>query len=76
MVSFGVKEAASGVIEEFVQAGKIPKEQEEKALEMGIKQFNFIKIVPDKIVLLHMKPSNPPIKKIWENGKATVKSAL
>lgn len=76
MVSFGVKEAASGVIEEFVQAGKIPKEQEEKALEMGIKQFNLIKIVPEKVVMLYVKPGNPPLKKIWENGKATVKASL
>jgi len=76
MVSFGVKEAASGVIEEFVQMGAIPKEQEEKMREMGIKQFNFIKIVPEKVVLLHMRPGNIPLKKIWENGKATVKAGI
>lgn len=74
MESFGVKEAASGVIEEFVEMGSIPKDQEEKALEMGLKQFNLIKIVPDKMVLLHMRPGKLPLKKTWENGKATVKA--
>ena len=42
MESFGVKEAASGVIEEFVQMGEIPQDREEKALEMGLKQFNSV----------------------------------
>jgi nitroimidazol reductase NimA-like FMN-containing flavoprotein (pyridoxamine 5'-phosphate oxidase superfamily) len=75
MESFGVNEAASGVIEELVQMGTIPPEQKEKALEMGLKQFNLIKIKPLKMVLLHMRPGRLPLKKIWENGKATVKAA-
>jgi nitroimidazol reductase NimA-like FMN-containing flavoprotein (pyridoxamine 5'-phosphate oxidase superfamily) len=75
MESFGVNEAASGVIEELVQMGTIPPEQKEKTLEMGLKQFNLIKIKPLKMVLLHMRPGRLPLKKIWENGKATVKAA-
>jgi len=75
MESFGVNEAASGVIEEFVQMGAIPQDREEKALEMGLKQFNLIKIEPEKMVLLHMRPGKLPLKKIWENGIAKVKSS-
>jgi hypothetical protein len=75
MESFGVKEAASGVIEEFIQLGAIPKNQEEKALEMALKQFNLIKIETAKAVLLQMKPGTLPLKKTWENGKASVKAA-
>jgi len=72
MDSFGVNEAASGVIEELAQMGAIPRDQEGKALEMGLKQFNLIKIEPAKAVLLHMKPGTLPLKKTWENGKASV----
>jgi len=68
MESFGVKEAASGVIEEFVQMGAIPQDQEDKALDMGLKQFNLIKIEPYKMVLLHMSPGKLPLKKTWETG--------
>jgi len=75
MGSFGVNEAASGVIEELVQMGALPAEQQEKTLEMGLKQFNLIKITPVKMVLLHMRPGTLPLKKTWENGKATVKAA-
>ncbi len=75
MESFGVNEAAGGVIEELVQMGAIPAEQQGKMLEMGLKQFNLIKITPVKMVLLHMRPGTLPLKKIWENGKATVKAA-
>ena len=72
MDSFGVNESASGVIEELAQMGAIPRDQEGKALEMGLKQFNLIKIEPAKAVLLHMKPGTLPLKKTWENGKASV----
>jgi len=75
MESFGVNEAASGVIEELVQMGAIPAEQQGKTLEMGLKQFNLIKITPVKMVLLHMRPGKLPLKKTWEQGNATVKSA-
>lgn len=75
MESFGVKEAAGGFVEEFVQMGAIPQEQEEKTLEMALKQFNLIKITPAKAVLLHMRPGTLPLKKTWENGKASVKAA-
>jgi hypothetical protein len=75
MESLGVSEAASGVIEELVQMGVIPAERQEKTLEMGLKQFNLIKITPVKMVLLHMRPGKLPLKKTWENGKATVKAA-
>ena len=75
MESFGINEAADGVIEELVQMGAIPAEQQGKTLEMGLKQFNLIKITPVKMVLLHMRPGKLPLKKTWENGRATVKVA-
>lgn len=74
MESFGIKEAASGVIEELVHTGALPPDQEGKALEMGLKQFNLIKIEPEKMVLLHMRPGKMPLKKTWENGTARVKA--
>lgn len=75
MESFGINEAASGVIEELVHSGAIPAAQQEKTLEMGLKQFNLIKITPVKMVLLHMRPGKLPLRKTWENGTATVKAA-
>ena len=76
MAAFGIEEAGMGVIEEFVQFGGIPKGQEKEALEMVFNRSNLIKIMPEKIVLLHMRLNNLPLKKTWENGKATIKKML
>ncbi len=73
MTVFGLNEAASGVIEKYAQVGNIPKEEKEAVLEKVSKQLNFIKIVPEKMVLLDMKPDSVALKKIWENGKVTIK---
>ena len=73
MTDFGMDEAASGVIEKYAQAGNIPEEEKEAVLEKVSKQLNFIKVVPEKMVLLDMKPDSVALKKIWENGKATIK---
>ena len=51
----------------------IPEEEQEAVLEKVSKQLNFIKVVPEKMVLLDMKPDSVALKKIWENGKATIK---
>jgi nitroimidazol reductase NimA-like FMN-containing flavoprotein (pyridoxamine 5'-phosphate oxidase superfamily) len=72
MTDFGMDEAASGVIEKYAQAGNIPEEEKEAVLEKVSKQLNFIKVVPEKVVLLDMKPDSVALKKIWENGKATI----
>jgi nitroimidazol reductase NimA-like FMN-containing flavoprotein (pyridoxamine 5'-phosphate oxidase superfamily) len=70
--AFGMKEAAGGVIEEFSRMGMIPKGQEEAALEKALKRFNFIKITPEKVSVLHMRVGQPPLKKVWEKGKVTI----
>jgi hypothetical protein len=72
---FGIKEAAGGMMEELAQKGIIPADQGEAVKENIFKKFNFIKITPEKVVLLHMDRHNLPLKKTWENGKATVKIA-
>ena len=73
---FGMNEAGMGVIEEFVQFGAVPKGQEKEFHEKAMKRFNLIKIKPEKVVMLHMAPGKPPLKKIWEKGEAIVKSPL
>ena len=73
--AFGVKDAARGMMEILVRNGKIPQGQEEVVMETIFKKFNFIRITPEKAILLHMDRYNPPLKKTWENGTATVKAA-
>ncbi len=70
--SFGMREAAAGVMEEFAGMGMIPKGQEEAGLEKALKRFNFIKITPEKVSVLHMRVGKPPLKKVWEKGKVTI----
>ena len=70
---FGIDEATSGIIEELIQIGIFPKEQEQAAIENVLSHMNFIKIIPEKVIVLHMRPGKLALKKIWENGKVTVK---
>jgi len=73
--AFGIREAASGMMDELAQKGIIPAGQEEAVKEKIFKRFNLIRITPEKVVLLHMDRYNLPLKKTWENGTATVKVA-
>jgi hypothetical protein len=73
--AFGIKGAARGMMDMLVKNKVISKGQEEAVMENIFKKFNFIKITPEKAILLHMDRYNPPLKKTWENGKATVKVA-
>lgn len=73
--AFGIREAAEGMMEMLTRMGKIPRGQEDAIKESIFKKFNLIKIIPEKIILLHMDRYNPPLKKIWEKGKVTVKVA-
>jgi len=73
--AFGIKGAARGMMEMLVKNGVIPRGQEEAVMETIFKKFNFIRIIPEKVILLHMDRYNPPLKKIWEKGSATVKVA-
>lgn len=69
---FGLDEAIKGVLEEYIQNGTLPAGQEDKMLEQFTKKFNWIKITPEKMILLHMIPGKLPLKKVWEPGSATV----
>ena len=50
----------------------MPESARGKTMEMVMKKINLIKIIPEKIALLHMIPGQSSIKKVWENGKAVV----
>jgi len=71
--AFGIKDAARGMMEILARSGKIPGGQEDAIIEQMMKKFNFIKITPEKIILLSMDRYNPPLRKTWENGRAMVK---
>jgi nitroimidazol reductase NimA-like FMN-containing flavoprotein (pyridoxamine 5'-phosphate oxidase superfamily) len=73
--ALGIKDAAMGMMNMLVRNRMIPKGQEKAVSETIFKRFNFIKITPEKAILLHMDKYNPPLKKIWGKGKATVKVA-
>lgn len=68
--AFGIDEALKGMIEEFALNGHIPAGQEAAVFEKLTKKFNLIKIVPEKMILLHMMPGTFPLHKVWEPGKA------
>ncbi|MEI6125761.1 MAG: pyridoxamine 5'-phosphate oxidase family protein [Pseudomonadota bacterium] len=70
--AFGLHEAMAGMIEKMIQRGALPEGAQNQTLEQIRKQLNIIKIKPEKILLLHMRPDGPPVKKIWENGKASM----
>jgi hypothetical protein len=69
---FGLDDAAAGMLDKMIKNNAMPESARGKTMEMVMKKINLIKIIPGKIALLHMIPSRPPIKKIWENGKATI----
>jgi len=71
----GIDEALRGMIDEFTQSGALPSGGDPEAtFERLISMFNLIRITPEKMVLLHMVPGRFPLHKIWEPGKATVKT--
>ncbi len=74
LTAFGLDEALRGMIDQHVQAGELPAEHAEAAFEKATKMFNFIKVTPEKIVLLHMFPDKRPVRKVWEPGKAYIKT--
>jgi hypothetical protein len=76
MESFGINGEINFVVEKFIQWGKIPKDQRNIALQKYYSRLNLIKIVLEKVILLNFRPDKPPLKKIWENGKATVIEAF
>ena len=69
---FGLDEAVAGLFEEYVQSGTIPADQKDAMLEKIPRMFNWIKITPQKMILLHVIPGKFPFRKIWEPGSATV----
>ena len=71
---FGLNEALRGMIEEFTLSGALPPGQEEMLFEKIRKKFNWIRVTPEKMILLHMVPGKFPLHKTWEPGKATVSS--
>lgn len=71
---FGIDEAVAGLFEEYVQNGTIPKEQKDVMLEKIPRMFNWIKITPQEMIMLHVIPGKFPLKKIWKPGFATVQA--
>ena len=74
--SFDIDEVISGVIEELAQMGGISEGREEAVLGKSFKRLNFIKIVLEKVIILHLIPDRPILKKTWDNGKVTVKEVV
>jgi nitroimidazol reductase NimA-like FMN-containing flavoprotein (pyridoxamine 5'-phosphate oxidase superfamily) len=72
MASFGLDEAMPGMLEELSRKGTLPDSAQKQALEKIRQKINILKIMPEKITLLHMQPDALPAKKIWENGKAFI----
>lgn len=73
---FGLDEAMAGIIEEMAEKGIVPSTALNETTEKIQKMLNLIKITPVKIALLQMRPGGLPIKKLWENGKATEQIGL
>ena len=72
ITQFGIDEALRGMIEEFSQGGQLPTGQDDLIYDTLISMFNLIKVTPNKMVLLHMRPGMFPLRKTWEPGKATL----
>jgi len=68
---FGLNEAMTGMFSKLINDKVMPESAREITMEKVMKKINFIKIIPEKIALLHMVPGKLPVKKIWEKGKAT-----
>lgn len=62
IAAFGIDEALMGTIEELVQTGQIPQGQEEAYYEKLISLFNLIKVTPEKMVLVHIRPRHISLK--------------
>jgi nitroimidazol reductase NimA-like FMN-containing flavoprotein (pyridoxamine 5'-phosphate oxidase superfamily) len=69
---FGLDEAVEGLFEEYVQSGTLPATQKDALLEKIPKMFNWIKITPQKMIVLQVMPGKYPLKKTWEPSSATV----
>jgi nitroimidazol reductase NimA-like FMN-containing flavoprotein (pyridoxamine 5'-phosphate oxidase superfamily) len=69
---FGLDEAMEGLFEEYIASGTLPAGSKDLLLEKMPKMFNWIKITPLKMVLLHVMPGKFPLRKIWSPGSALV----
>ena len=58
------------MIDKLAQMGIVPEDKKEIVTDKYIKRLNFIKIIPEKVILLYLRPDKTELKKIWENGKA------
>ena len=67
---FGVSEAVAGMVNSMIHKKMIPEEAKEKTMKSVQNKINFIKVVPEKIVLREMPLGQGTHRKIWENGKA------
>ena len=65
-----MKEAVVGMVNSMLHKKMIPEEAREKTMENIQKKINFIKVVPEKIVLREMPLGQGSYRKVWENGKA------
>jgi len=74
LVQFGVDQAIAGLFEEYVESKTISTEQKDVLLIKMPAMFNWIKIIPQKMILLHVIPGKYPLKKIWEPGSAVIQS--
>lgn len=71
---FGLDEALAGLFEDYVERKTIAAGQTGAMLEKIPKMFNWIKITPQKMILLHMTPGTFPRRKTWGPGSATVQT--
>jgi hypothetical protein len=71
---YGLDVALAGIVEEYGDRKTIAPGQTSAMLEKIPKMFNWIKITPSKMILLHMTPGTFPLRKIWEPGSATVQT--
>ncbi|MBN1227886.1 MAG: pyridoxamine 5'-phosphate oxidase family protein [Deltaproteobacteria bacterium] len=69
---FGLDEAMAGLLEEYVQSGAINDDKKSVMLEQIPKMFNWIKITPQEMIMLHVIPGKFPLRKIWKPGSATI----
>ena len=71
---FGLDDALAGIFEDYIERKTIPAGQTYVMLDKITKMFNWIKITPHKMILLHMTPGTFPLRKTWEPGSATVQT--
>lgn len=69
---FGLDEALAGMVEAYVGTGLVPEDRAAEMREKVPKIFNWIKITPERIILLQMLPGQYPVKKTWELGRAVL----